>query len=103
MFSCSCVVYNGAHLVCGGVSKTGEEGEETRACWSRGLLPENDGVQLSGRGDLALVAHQALGRGVDGVEDGEFGDTSRSCSGQVSRETRSWHLQDSYQLRGYEP
>jgi hypothetical protein len=29
--------------------------------------------------DLALVGHQALGDGVDGVEDGELSDTGRAC------------------------
>jgi len=39
-----------------------------------GFVSEDDFVEAGGGGDFALVAHQAFGDCVDGVEDGEFGD-----------------------------
>ena len=43
---------------------------------------EDDFVEAGDGGDFSLVAHQAFGYCVDGVEDGEFGDTGGSCGGK---------------------
>lgn len=66
-------------LVGGGIAETGEEGEETSTEGSSGLVLEDDRVELGHANDLALVAHETFGDGVDGVEDGELGDTSGTC------------------------
>lgn len=72
-------------LVGGGISETGEEGEEAGTEGSGGLVLEDDRVEVAGRGDLALVAHKTLGDGVDGVEDGELRDTRGTCSMSVAQ------------------
>ena len=66
-------------LVGSGIAETREEGEETSAERSSGLVLEDDGAELSDIGNLALVAHETFGDGVDGVEDGELGDASGTC------------------------
>ena len=64
------------NLVGGGVAETGEEGEETADGGFAGGVLEDDLVELGCAIDLALVGHQALGDGVDGVEDGKLSNTS---------------------------
>lgn len=66
-------------LVGSGIAETGEEGEEASADGSSGLVLEDDRVELGHANNLALVAHQTFGDGVDRVEDGELGDTSGTC------------------------
>lgn len=66
-------------LVGSGIAETGEEREETRADGSGGLVLEDDRVELGHANNLALVAHETFGDGVDGVEDGELGNTSGTC------------------------
>lgn len=62
------------HLVAGGVSETGEQRSESLADGGVGVVSENDLVQVRSVGDLAVVGHESLGDGVDGVEDGELGN-----------------------------
>ena len=45
---------------------------------------EDDLVESCGRSDLALVAHQALGDCVDGVEDDELSNSGRSWTHEHS-------------------
>lgn len=66
-------------LVGSGIAETGEEREETSAEGSSGLVLEDDGVELGHARDLALVAHETFGDGVDRVEDGELGNTGGTC------------------------
>lgn len=73
------LVYSLGDLVSSGVSETGEEREELLAKGSSGLVLEDDGVELRHARDSAGVAHQTLGDRVDGVEDGQFGDTGGTC------------------------
>jgi hypothetical protein len=65
-------------LVGGGVAETGEEGEVTGSDRLAGGVLEDDLVEVLHAIDLALVGHQTLGDGVDGVEDGELSDTGRA-------------------------
>lgn len=65
-------------LVGGGVAETGEEGEVTSSDRLAGGVLEDDLVEVGHAIDLALVGHQTLGDGVDGVEDGELSDTGRA-------------------------
>lgn len=65
-------------LVAGGVAETREESEEAADGGLAGGVLEDDLVEVGGAVDLALVGHQALGDGVDGVEDGELSDTGRA-------------------------
>ena len=46
---------------------------------------EDDGVELGGGGDAALVGHETLGDGVDRVEDGEFSNAGSACMSCLSR------------------
>lgn len=73
------LVYSLRDLVAGGVTQTGEEGEELLADGGGGLVLEDDGVELRHTRDSAGVAHQTLGDCVDGVEDGQLGDTGGTC------------------------
>jgi hypothetical protein len=66
-------------LVGGGIAETGEEREEASAEGSSGLVLEDDRVELGHANNLALVAHETFGDSVDGVEDGELGDTGGTC------------------------
>lgn len=66
------------YLVRSGVAKTREEGEETTGNRSIGSIPEDDLVQVRRRLDLSDIAHEALGGGVDGVEDHELSKTRTS-------------------------
>ena len=63
------------NLVTGGVSETGEEGEELTPGGRRGVFLEDYGVECIGRGDLALVGHQTFRNCVHGVEDGQLSDS----------------------------
>jgi hypothetical protein len=74
------LVYTLQDLVSSSIAETGEEGEETSAGRSSGLVLEDDSVELGNACNLALVAHKALGDGVNGVEDGEFRDAGATCS-----------------------
>lgn len=73
------------NLVAGGVSQTGEQGSESLADGGVGVVSKNDLVQVRRRSDLTMVGHESLGDGVDGVEDGELGNTGggwvRQCHG----------------------
>lgn len=80
-----------SYLVGGRVSKTGEEGQESTADGSIGSIPEDDLVQVRRRLDLADIAHEALGGGVDGVEDHELSETRTSWP-LSDRFTRRWLL-----------
>ncbi|KAI7506407.1 hypothetical protein KC367_g185 [Hortaea werneckii] len=71
----SVLVYSLKHLVCCGVSETGEEGEESAESRLVGGVLEDDRVELGAGGHTALVGHEALGDRVDGVEDDEFVDS----------------------------
>lgn len=65
-------------LVGGGVAETREEGEVAGSDRLAGGVLEDDLVEVGHAIDLALVGHQTLGDGVDGVEDGELSDTGRA-------------------------
>lgn len=65
-------------LVGSGVAETGEEGEVTSGDGLAGGVLEDDLVEVGHAIDLALVGHQTLGDGVDGVEDCELSDTGRA-------------------------
>jgi len=51
------------HLVCSGISKTWEQGEESAGYRRRGLVLENDGVELRNGGNLehAICKRVTLG------------------------------------------
>jgi hypothetical protein len=65
-------------LVCCSVAETGEECEVASTNGLVGVVLEDDLVEVGCAVDLALVGHQALGDGVDGVEDGKLSDTGRA-------------------------
>ena len=62
-------------LVAGGVAQSREEGEEAAGEGRVGVLAEDDGGEGGGGG---FVAHEAFGDGVDGVENGQLGNTGRA-------------------------
>jgi hypothetical protein len=66
-------------LVGGGVAEAGEEGEVAGGDRFFGGVFKDDLVEVGHAIDLALVGHQTLGDGVDGVEDGELSDTGGAC------------------------
>jgi len=68
----SVLVYPLENLVCGGVSETREEREEAAGDGSIGSVFKDDLVELSSRSDLAVIAHQALGGGVDLGKSGKI-------------------------------
>lgn len=74
------LVHSLQDLVCCCVSKTGEQGEEATTDRGVSLVSEDDRVELGGRGNLSLVAHQSLSDGVDWVENGELSNTGRASS-----------------------
>lgn len=61
-----------------GEDETREESEVARDDRLAGGVLEDDLVEVGHAIDLALVGHQTLGDGVDGVEDGELSDTGRA-------------------------
>jgi hypothetical protein len=68
----------GSYLVRSSVSEAREERQEATADGGIGSVPEDDLVQVRRRLDLADIAHEALGCGVDGVEDHELSETGAS-------------------------
>lgn len=70
----SVLVYSLQNFIRRRITEAGEEGDEALEDGVGGVGLEDDGVQLRGGGYARLVGHEALGGGVDGVEDDEFGD-----------------------------
>jgi hypothetical protein len=69
-----------SYLVGSGVTEAREEREESAGNRSIGSVSEDDLVQVRSRLDLADVAHETLGCGVDRVEDHELSKTRTSYS-----------------------
>jgi hypothetical protein len=66
-------------LVASGIAEAREEREEAGTDGGSGLVLEDNRVELGDADNLALVAHETFGDGVDRVEDGELGDTGGTC------------------------
>ena len=69
-----------SYLVGGGVTETREEREESAGNRRIGSVSEDDLVQVRSRLNLADIAHETLGCGVDRVEDHELSKTRTSYS-----------------------
>lgn len=108
------------YLVARGITKTWEQREELPSRCCAGVFLEDNDFQLRGRGDLALVAHQALRDCVDltccqlvaqpdtnfegnggvisyGMENRQLGDSGGSCkfiSGSVTARRSHRNLPD---------